>query len=220
MLVPTGFPTALAPPLNTQHVVKPRYESSLGDSSSSISGVPANYTFTTQFASTLATSSPPSDFESALTSPNFPASFLDASIVDLFSLPSSTQDPTDPGNLSADDLRAQNTLLLSQLNAALHTQREAMKQVLEMGRELLRKAEAEKIKKERKRRRRERRMEAEKKRRAELMGEAFVKTAGPGTQSGIRTGEAIGARKYSEEHNKGDEDGELSSSTDEISDTE
>lgn len=220
MLVPTGFPTACTPSLKAHHIVKPRYESSLGDSSS-ISGVPANYIFTTQFTSTLTPSSPYStDFQSALTSPTFPPSLLDASIADLIALPPSTKEPINPNNPSPDDLAAQNTLLLSQLNAALHTQREAMKQVLEMDRERMRKAEEEKVKKERKRRRRERRREEEKKKRAEVTGNLFVKIGGAGAESGLETVEGTSAKRSGDEHEIPEEREELSSSTDEISDSE
>lgn len=166
ILSPTGFPTTSATPLKLHKVVKPRYESSAGaySSASTASGLPANYTLTAQFATTL--SSQPTDFQTSLTSPTFSQSLLDASIAELTSLPSAAQGPTSNSTLGGEeegeDLGEQNTNLLAQLNAALHTQREAMSQLLEMDKKVWRMQQDLRTKSERKKARRERkRREAE-----------------------------------------------------------
>lgn len=168
ILSPTGFPITSVPPLKLHKVVKPRYESSAGayNNSSTASGLPANYTLTAQFATTL--SSRPTDFQTSLTSPTFSQSLLDASIAELTSLPSATQGPTSNSALGGEeggDLGEQNTHLLAQLNAALHTQREAMSQLLEMDKKVWRMQKDLRTKSERKKARRERkRREAERER--------------------------------------------------------
>lgn len=168
ILSPTGFPITSAPPLKLHKVVKPRYESSAGayNNSSAASGLPANYTITAQFATTL--SSQPTDFQTSLTSPTFSRSLLDASIAELNSLPPATQDPTSKsalGGEEGEDLGEQNTHLLAQLNAALHTQREAMSELLEMDKKVWRMQHDLRTKSERKKARRERkRREAERER--------------------------------------------------------
>lgn len=167
ILRPFGFPITSAPPLKLQKVVKPRYESSAGaqNNSSTASGIPANYTLTAQFATTL--SSQPTDFQTSLTSPTFSQSLLDASIAELTSLPCATQGPTSNPALGGgeEDLGEQNTHLLAQLNAALNTQREAMSQLLEMDKKVWRIQQDVRIKSERKKTRRERkRREAERER--------------------------------------------------------
>lgn len=159
ILSPIGFPITSAPPLRLHKVVKPRYESLAGaySTSNTASGIPANYTLTAQFATTL--SSQPTDFQISLTSPTFSQSLLDASVAELASLPSATQGPTSNSALGGveEDLGQQNTHLLAQLNAALHTQREAMSQLLEMDKKVWRMQQDLRIKSERKKTRRERR---------------------------------------------------------------
>ena len=167
ILSPIGFPITSAPPLKLHKVVKPRYESSAGayNTSSTASGLPANYVLTAQFATTL--SSQVSDFQTSLTSPTFSQSLLDASIAELTSLPSATQDPTANSGLGGgeEDLGDQNTHLLAQLNAALQTQRAAMSQLLEMDQKVWRMQQDVRTKYERKKTRRERkRREAERER--------------------------------------------------------
>lgn len=227
LLPPTGFPTSPIPSLKLHQVIKPRYESTLGGSNTkSASGVPPNYTFTAQLNSTLPNPSAiPSTFHAALISPNFPPSLLDASIAELALLPSSTpQDPTTtssfPANNNNDeenDLSAQNTHLLAQLNAALHAQRSAMKQVLEMDRERWRRGEADRAKREKKRQRRKKRMAVADRQRTETMMKQQQQqqqqnakgndgsNGGGGGDGGV--GEEV-------------DDEELSSSTDEITDSD
>lgn len=166
ILSPIGFPISSAPPLKLHKVVKPRYESSVGayNNSSTSSGLPANYTLTAQFATTLC--SQPSDFQKSLASATFSSSLLDASIAELAFLSSVTEDPTSNSALGdEEDVGEQNTHLLAQLNAALHTQREAMSQLLEMDKKVWRMQQDLRIKTEKKKRRRERkRREAERER--------------------------------------------------------
>lgn len=168
ILSPTGFPITSLPPLKLHKVVKPRYESSAGayNNSSTASGLPANYTLTAQFATTL--SHQPTDFQTSLTSPTFSQSLLDASIAELTSLPSALQGPllnSALGGEEGEDPGEQNTHLLAQLNAALHTQRETMSQLLEMDKKVWRMQQDLRIKSERKKARRERkRREAERER--------------------------------------------------------
>lgn len=225
LLRPTGFPTSSTPSLKIHQVIKPRYESTLGGSNDkSISGIPPNYTFTAQLTPTLPNpSAVPSTFHAALTSPTFPPSLLEASIAELALLPSSTpQDPNtaktdsaDPFSVTdGDDLNAQNTYLLAQLNAALHGQRSAMKQVLEMDRERWRREEADRVKREKKRQRRKRRMEEAERRRVEAMKHA------KGDGGGGETARGKGAESKRNETVEPDDGEELSSSTDEITDSD
>lgn len=211
MLDLAGLQVHSDPLVKIHHVIKPRYESSLGSSAFSIStGIPANYTFTAQFVSPLSlpswsSSSPPSLFQASLQSPTFPPSLLDPSIASL-SLLSSTQQ--DPSSDSSPALQAQNAHLLEQLNAALHTQRAAVKQILALDRERRQKAEEERVKRERKRRRRERRGLAEKRRRETIMRE----------QAGSETRRV--EKEDGNEEKEDEEKDELSSSTAEFTDSE
>lgn len=229
LLRPTGFPTSLTPSLKIHQVIKPRYESTLGGSNNkSTSGIPPNYTFTAQLTSILPNpSAVPSTFHSALASPTFPPLLLDASIAELANLQSSTtQDLAIAKNTSThclsvnddEDLNAQNTHLLAQLNAALHAQRSAMKQVLEMDRERWRRGEAERVKREKKRQRRERRMAEAERRRAEVMMRA--KGGGGGVEVAMR-GKELESKHTEKENNQeeDEEDEQLSSSTDEMTDS-
>ncbi|MCJ1469884.1 Pre-rRNA-processing protein ipi3 [Pseudocyphellaria aurata] len=221
MLPPTGFPTSSAPPLKIHQVIKPRYEGTLGGSNNKPTfGIPPNYTFTAQLASTLSVpNAVPSKFHSALTSPTFPPSLLDASIAELALLPSTTQDDASMSANGSEDLNEQNTHLLAQLNAALHAQRSAMKQVLDMDRERWRRGEAERVKREKKRQRRARRMAEAERQRTEAM-------KGVGGGGVVAARDTTGAepepmnRNENDEVEENDEDEELSSSTDEITDSD
>lgn len=202
MLPPTGFPNPTVAPLKLHTVVKPRYESSLNGTNATAANalVPPNYTLTAQFTSTLpsspsssSSSSQPSIFHQALSSPSFPPSLLEASIAAFASAPSLPP--------SSNDLAAQNAVLVEQLNAALHQQRSAMKELLVIDRDRYEKAEEAKAKRGMKRRRRERRAEVERRRRRVVMGE-----------------EPEGDIPM--EKDKESEDEGLSSSTDEITETE
>ena len=230
ILSPIGFSLSSAPPLKLHKVVKPRYESSTGayNNLSTASGLPANYTITAQFATTL--SSEPSDFQKSLTSPTFSSSLLDASIAELASVSSATEDPT-----GDDDVGEQNTHLLAQLNAALHTQREAMSQLLEMDKKVWRMQQEVRIKTERKRRRRERkRREAERERiiingsKEEKAAAAVVVAVAAAEQKSkiIMAKRSVEGRMNVDEEEQGEqaeqeEDGEgLSSDTDEMTESD
>lgn len=180
ILSPTGFPITSPPPLKLHKVVKPRYESlaSAYSNSSTASGLPANYTLTAQFATTL--SGQPTDFQTSLTSPTFSQSLLDASIAELTSLPSESQGPRSNlalGGGEGGDLGEQNTHLLAQLNAALHTQREAMSQLLEMDKKVWRMQQDLRTKSERKKARRERRRREAERERIIISGSKEEKSA-------------------------------------------
>lgn len=224
VLRPTGFPKSPTPPLKVHQVIKPRYESTLGGSNNkSTSGIPPNYTFAAQLTSSLPNpNAVPSTFHSALTSPTFSPSLIDASIAELALLPSSTtQDSTTSKHKSAsslsannyEELNAQNTHLLTQLNAALHAQRSAMKQVLEMDRERWQRGEAERVKREKKRQRRDRRIAEAERRRTEAM------TDGGGGGVVLR-GKEVELKRNEQLEEENEEDEELSSSTDEITDSD
>lgn len=213
MLSPTGFPIPETSSVKTHKVVKPRYESSLHafNASSTASGVPANYTFTAQLTSTFSVPlSIPSNFQAALTSPTFPAFLLDASIAEFTALPSANEDPG--SQATPDELGEQNVHLLAQLNAALHTQRDAMSQLLEMDRKIWRMQEEQRVKSERKKRRRERKTND---------GTLEEKTAflqqrrEEKTEENSRRENCIEMREVDE-----DEVGELSSSTDEMTESD
>lgn len=230
ILSPIGFSLSSAPPLKLHKVVKPRYESSTGayNNLSTASGLPANYTITAQFATTL--SSEPSDFQKSLTSPTFSSSLLDASIAELAFVSSATEDST-----GDDDVGEQNTHLLAQLNAALHTQREAMSQLLEMDKKVWRMQQEVRIKTERKRRRRERkRREAERERiiingsKEEKAAAAVVVAVAAAEQKSkiIMAKRSVEGRMNVDEEEQGEqaeqeEDGEgLSSDTDEMTESD
>lgn len=227
ILSPIGFSLSSAPPLKLHKVVKPRYESSTGayNNLSTASGLPANYTITAQFATTL--SSEPSDFQKSLTSPTFSSSLLDASIAELASVSSATEDPT-----GDDDVGEQNTHLLAQLNAALHTQREAMSQLLEMDKKVWRMQQEVRIKTERKRRRRERKRREAERERIIINGSKEEKAAAVAVAAAEQKSKIVMAKRSVEgrmnvdeeeqgEQAEQEEDGEgLSSDTDEMTESD
>lgn len=228
ILSPIGFSISSTPPLKLHKVVKPRYESSAGayENLSTASGLPANYTITAQFATTL--SGEPSDFQKSLTSPTFSSSLLDASIAELASVTSAIEDPT-----GDDDLGEQNTHLLAQLNAALYTQREAMSQLLEMDKRVWQMQQEVRIKTERKRRRRERKRREAERERIIINGSMEEKTAAVAAVAAAEQKTKINMEKRSVEDRvnvdgeeqgeqaEQEEDGEgLSSDTDEMTESD
>lgn len=121
------------------------------------------------------------------------------------------------------DLNAQNTNLLTQLNAALHAQRSAMKQVLEMDQERWRRGQAERIKREKKRQKRTRRIAEAERRRAEVMKHSKEEGGGGGVVMSGKKVELKRSEKVSdqeEDKEQEGEDGRLSSSTDEMTDSD
>ncbi|KAL8697854.1 MAG: hypothetical protein Q9201_006894, partial [Fulgogasparrea decipioides] len=144
ILPPTGFPNPRKANIKLHNVVKPRYESSLFDGTSSGgtrsnatgSGIPINYTFTAQFLSTLPLPSdmPPQsrELDEALTHPSFPTWMLEEGIAELASLnhPSSASYSNPSNNDEIDALRQQNATLKGELDDALRRQRNAIAEVL------------------------------------------------------------------------------------------
>lgn len=121
------------------------------------------------------------------------------------------------------DLNAQNTNLMAQLNAALHAQRSAMKQVLEMDQERWRQGQAERIKREKKRQKRARRITEAERRRAEVMKHLKEEGGGGGVVMSGKEVESKRNEKESEQEEDKEqegEDGRLSSSTDEMTDSD
>ncbi|KAL8906404.1 MAG: hypothetical protein Q9207_002065 [Kuettlingeria erythrocarpa] len=179
MLPPTGFPNAPLPSITLHNVVKPRYESSL-NSSRTNSIVPSNYTFTAQFTSILPLSDPPthySELDDALTHPSFPTPVLDEGLAELAAL--NTRD----AHASSDEyntLKQANISLKSQLDDALHGQREAIAKALQLEAARFQRGEDDAVRRARKKRRRVRVMEAEERRRKIIMGESVDAPDGSG----------------------------------------
>ncbi|KAL8731557.1 MAG: hypothetical protein Q9181_004259 [Wetmoreana brouardii] len=160
ILPPTGFPSPRQPNIKLHNVVKPRYESSLLDGTSSggaignatSSGIPINYTFTAQFLSSLPhpdeTPSHLRELDEALNHPSFPTHMLEEGITELASLnhPSSSSQHSHQGtsgNNEIDALRHQNATLREQLDDALKRQRTAVAEVLGFEKERVRREEDE-----------------------------------------------------------------------------
>lgn len=86
MLPPNGLPQPSLEPNRTAHtIVKPRYDSSLSESSQTPGTVPADYTFNTHL---LPTSAPPTQsktdqFSSAFTNATFPESMIEEGLAEL-----------------------------------------------------------------------------------------------------------------------------------------
>ena len=96
MLPPQGFPSKPTPTSRLLTVVKPRYESTLGGSGTTFSAselVPENYMFSAQFMSSLplpcfqsqygSSLDPLSSFDTILDHPSFPCSLLDEGVASL-----------------------------------------------------------------------------------------------------------------------------------------
>lgn len=184
ILPPTGFPILETPLLKTLSVIKPRYESLMnGFSSSSHLSIPMDYTFTAQLLAPLSTT-PPTSFDLALSSPLFTPSLISASLAyfnDPTSHSASQNLPSQPIN-GVTDLETQNKLLFTQLEIALQNQRTAIKQVLQLERERHERVKQDERKAGRKRQRRLRRMEAQQLKREALMSSETAKVnAGAGS---------------------------------------
>ena len=192
LLKPTGFSKNTKPAVKIHNVVKPRYESFTNDNHNSAGTVPSNYTFTAQFTATLATgaSSGGDSFHEALCHPSFPPTVLDEALVDFMAWHNQAK----AGSNSSDygELRARNTSLESQLEAALVD-------IQAREKEDGRRQKDEVVRAEKKKRRRLRRIDVAEIARKKEMGEKID----------------------DEDKEIGDnikEDGDLSSSTDELSD--
>ena len=222
MLPPTGWPNPKIPHTALRQVVKPRYESTFSAEPGvdGGGGVPLHYTITAAFPVSLPLShaSAISDaaFQEALTHPCFPTSWLEEGLTAFAtSEPALEASPSPPGspnpNLSpgtkevsvTEKLRHDNAFLTQQLSEALARGREAIKENLRHDRDRWKRQEEERVKAERKKRRRLRRLKTEENARKKVMGEAVDEDE--------ETGE--GGREAEEEK-------DLSSDTDEFTDSE
>ena len=192
LLPPTGFLVHDKPPLKLHNVVKPRYENFTNGSQGN-AALPANYNFTAQFTSDIPLYGPQSKdlFHEALVHASFPTSLLDEALIELTAQGS---------NMSNDDstalaeLRAQNTALSSQLTQAVAT-------VRERDREDWKRKQDEAIKASRKQKRRLRQMQIDQVKRKKEMGESI-------NSEDVEMAEAE------------EEEQDLSSDTDEITDSD
>ena len=219
MLPPTGFPNPKVRHLKLRQVVKPKYESSFGGDGADAgraAGVPLNYTFTAQFTSNLPLSArhekTEREFQDALMHSSFPEEWLEEGIAELAAY-SASEGKLTSGNklndgvesLNSEEikkLQAENDVLKGQLAEALARHRETINQNTSLEEQRWRQQQDERVKGERKKRRRLRRIAAAERARKKIMGE-----------------EVEG--DIDEEMNEGEEgEEELSSSTDEITDSE
>ena len=203
MLKPIGFSNLKKLAVKLHNVVKPRYENLVnGDHGVSGVTVPTKYTFVAQFTSTLPLplSAAPTSFHQALHHSSFPTAFLEESLAELSSPQKVFDASTDSSELA--NLRAQNAALSSQLGDAEERHRSAAAIVLEQKKENWRRQKDEDIKAARKKRRRLRRMKIAEVARKREMGEVVD--------------------DEDEDMNEGgeDEEGDLSSSTDEMTESD
>lgn len=202
MLKPNGF-HGIKPAVKLHNVVKPRYESFVnGEHGNSGVTVPAKYTFTAQFSSTLPLpfSADTTCFRQALHHSSFPTALLEESLAELSSPQFSFDTAADSSGL--EDLRAQNVALSSQLKFAEERHRSAAAIVLEQKKEDWRRQKDEDIKTARKKRRRLRRMKL-----AEVVRKKEM-------------GDAVDAEDEDMNESGKDEEEGLSSSTDEMTETD
>lgn len=223
MLPPTGWPKPKTPQIRLRQVVKPRYESTFSaDSGGGGTRVlPLHYAFTSFFPSSIPLSSysatSESFFREALIHPCFPTSLLEegltafepfsSAIAPPSSLPSSPPPDVPIGTKDVSEvesLRQQNTFLTQQLGQALARSKEAIKENLRHDRERWKQQEEARMKAERKKRRRLRRLHIQEIARKRSMGELVDEDEEMG----------VGATEAK------NEDQSLSSSTDEITDSD
>ena len=197
ILKPSGFPTVPKRALKIHNVTKPHYENFTNGYRRSSTTIPPNYTFTAQFTSTLPLpgSDGPSSFHEALYHPSFPTFLLEEKLSEFCASRHGKTSGEDSSDIA--ELRAQNAALTSQLATAIDQQRTAAAEVEKRKGEEWKRQKNEEIKAAKKKRRRLRRMQA-----AEL---ARKKEMGEMVGNGNMSVDAIG----------GDE-GDLSSSTDEM----
>ena len=173
MLKPTGFHKNSKPAVKLHNVVKPRYENFVkGDHSVSGATIPNKYTFIARFTSTLPLpiSADNTSFHQALYHSSFPTALLEESLNELSSPKKIFDTATDSSELA--NLRAQNAALSSQLDAAEERHRSAAAIVLEQKKEDWRRQKDEDIKAATKKRRRLRRMKTAEVARKKEMGVA------------------------------------------------
>ena len=203
MLKPVGFPNTNKPAVRLHTVVKPRYESFVnGDHSVSGATIPTKYSFTAHFTSTLPLpfSANATSFHEALHHSSFPNALLEESLAELSSPQKGFDAATDSSELA--DLRAQNAALSFQLGLAEERHRSAAATLLEQRKEDWRRQTDEDIKAARKKRRRLRRMRLAEEARKKEMGEVVDD-------------------EYEDMNERGrDKEADLSSSTDEMTESD
>lgn len=223
MLPPTGWPKPKIPQLRLRQVIKPRYESTFSADSGGggTRGVSLHYACTSVFLSSLplASSSAASEsaFQEALVHPCFPTPWLEEGLTAFNPSPSAIAPPSSmPGSPPPDlrkgtkevteveSLRQQNAFLTQQLGQALARSKEAIKENLRHDRERWKQRGEAGMKAERKKRRRLRRLQIQEIARKRAMGEPVDEDE--------EMGEGATEAK--------DEDQDLSSSTDEITDSD
>ena len=217
LLTPSGFRHASKPNLKINNVVKPRYESALNSNtthSSNDSVVPESYSFTAQFSSTLPlprflSRDLLADFDYALTHPSFPTALLEEGIAELAAL-------SNPSSITSSALataNAEKDLEIANLRAQLSQARVAQQvytdKALDLNAELLKRDGLAKAKEKAKRRRRARRFQEEEAQRKKIMGE----------DRGGRDVAMVGMEGSTEE-DEGDEEEGLSSSTNEMTESD
>lgn len=202
MLEPVGFSTISKPAVKLHNVVKPRYDSFVSGDYGVGATIPTKYNFVAQFTPTLSLpfSTDATSFHKALHYSSFPTALFEESLAELYSPHKTFDAATDSSELA--DLRAQNVELSSQLGVAEERHRSAAAIVIEQKKEDWRRRKDEDIKAARKKRRRLRRMEFAEAARKKEMGEAFDEEDEDMNESG----------KNEEE--------DLSSSTDEMTDSD
>ncbi|KAI9736166.1 MAG: Pre-rRNA-processing protein ipi3 [Cirrosporium novae-zelandiae] len=146
MLPPSGFPNEHPPNLKLDAVIKPRYDHSLSDTTSTgggnhTHGIPANYNFSAKFPTAILPSSslslssaaestaPQTTFATSLTHPSFPASILAAGLSEL-STHSTTTTSYIPLPSSPDPQQSSTATELATLKAKLHAQTLQQKKLL------------------------------------------------------------------------------------------
>ena len=203
MLKPTGFPRMTKPAVKLHAVVKPRYEDSIdGDHGVASAAIPMKYAFIAQFTTTLPLPflADSTSLHQELHQSSFSTTLLEESFAELSSVQNGFDSATDSSELA--DLRAQNSALSSQLQAAEERHRSAVAIVQEQKQDDWRRQKDEEIKAARKKRRRLKRMTIAELARKKEMGEPIAGSA----EDMIR--------------HKIEEDDDLSSSTDEITESD
>ena len=188
MLKPTGFANVPEPALRLQNVVKPRYERFTNGHSSSGTTIPPNYTLTAQFTTNLPLpgSNGASLFHEALTHPSFPTPLLEETLSEF----SASRNGKTKGEDSADvaELRAQNAALLSQLASAIDRERNATAEIQKRDKEEWKRQKNAEIKAVKKKRRRLRRLQltevARKKEMGEMVEEENIEIDASGGEEG------------------------------------
>ncbi|KAI9716116.1 MAG: hypothetical protein M1812_005543 [Candelaria pacifica] len=153
ILPPTGFPNAPESRLRVHKVIKPNYDTRISGLGANANGaVPAKYTLTAQFVSTLPTqrisaAEPPvfihSEFHTALTHPSFPSSMLEEGIAELANWNRNTKTSNDTNgelNDGTDDndeerLRKENKELWELVGEQRRVQKRTWEKLIEWGEE-------------------------------------------------------------------------------------